>query len=426
MALTSNVLVIMLVVANKSLHSPMYFFLSQLSLSEILFTSNIVPSMLWLMLIGSGRISVDRCISQFLLLAIPSVTQCLLLAGMSFDRYVAICKPLHYATIVTIECQLQIILSCWSVGFILSLVVYIFLKQLKFCGLNTINHFFCDIAPLIRLSCSDTYFVEMATAAVSFPVVLSPFMLIVVTYISILQAILKISSTTGRKKTFSTCSSHLIIVCMYYGTLSSIYIFPPKENSVDVNKSLSLLYTLVTPLFNPLVYSLRNQDIKAAIQKSIKIMTLHKFTIPSPPITMGDGMCYDNKALLILRFPEGFFALIFMKNTNGSSFYLEYIRVFIQEEDGTSIHEYTSLEALVTPLGQTCNRNIVKLEVSPNVTVVLMDLEVKIFELGEDNVRRDDESTFFVYGKKFINAISILTNYYFNLKYVYKLVFAFF
>ncbi|XP_077329710.1 olfactory receptor 6B2-like [Lithobates pipiens] len=281
MALTSNVLVIMLVVANQSLHSPMYFFLSQLSLSEILFTSNIVPSMLWLILIGSGRLSVDRCISQFLLLAIPSVTQCLLLAGMSYDRYVAICKPLHYAIIVTFGQQLQIVLSCWLVGFTLSLVVYIYLKQLTFCGLNIINHFFCDIAPLIRLSCSDTYFVEMVTAAVSFPVLLSPFMFIVVTYISIIKAILKIPSNTGRKKTFSTCSSHLIIVCMYYGTLSSIYIFPPKENSVDANKSLSLLYTLVTPLFNPLVYSLRNQDIRAAIQKSLKIMALCKLICSS-------------------------------------------------------------------------------------------------------------------------------------------------
>ncbi|XP_068129447.1 olfactory receptor 6B9-like [Hyperolius riggenbachi] len=276
MALTSNIVVILLVVVCQSLHSPMYFFLSQLSLSEILFTSNIVPTMLWLILKSGGKLSVARCISQFYLLAIPSTTQCLLLAAMSFDRHVAICKPLHYTIIMTFGHQLQIVMSCWFLGFTMSLVVYIFLKQLKFCGLNIINHFFCDIAPLLRLSCSDTYFVELITALVSFPLLLSPFLFILVTYIFILQTILKIPSSTGQKKAFSTCSSHLIVVCVYYGTLSSIYIFPPRENSVNTNKCISVLYTLVTPLFNPLIYSLRNQEIRSAILKYIKVLRSSK------------------------------------------------------------------------------------------------------------------------------------------------------
>ncbi|CAI9540142.1 unnamed protein product [Staurois parvus] len=173
---------------------------------------------------------------------------------------------------MTFQHQLQFVIFCWLVGLVLSIVLYIFLKRLKFCNLNIINHFFCDIPPLVQISCSDTYFMKLLTSLVSGAVVPFPFMFIVITYIFILQAILKIPSTSGRKKAFSTCSSHLIVVCTYYGTLSTVYILPPRENSVNSNKGLSLLYILVTPLFNPLVYSLRNQDIRAAVIRSLKML----------------------------------------------------------------------------------------------------------------------------------------------------------
>ncbi|KAM4038606.1 olfactory receptor 6Q1-like [Anomaloglossus baeobatrachus] len=276
MALTANSLVIALVGVTQSLHLPMYFFLSQLSICEILFTSNIVPNMLWLILVGEGRLLVSRCLSQFYFLSVLTVTQCLLLAAMSFDRHVAICRPLHYTIIMTLTHQLQMVTSCWFLGFTMSFFVYIFLSKLDFCSGNVINHFYCDIAPLLRLSCSSTSSVELATTVVAFPVLLSPFTLIVVTYVSIIRAILNISSSTGRHKAFSTCSSHLIIVCMYYGTLSSIYIFPPRDNSINLNKGLSVLYTLVTPLFNPLIYSLRNQDIRGAILKHVHTLKLFR------------------------------------------------------------------------------------------------------------------------------------------------------
>ncbi|KAM4038607.1 olfactory receptor 6Q1-like [Anomaloglossus baeobatrachus] len=272
MALTSNICVVVLVGVTQSLHSPMYLFLSQLSLSEILFTSNIVPNMLWLILMGEGRLPVSRCLSQFYLMSVPSIAQCFLLAAMSLDRHVAICRPLHYATIMTFSHQMQMVTSCWLLGFSFPVPVYFFLSKLEFCSRNVINHFFCDIAPLLRLSCSSTSFVELVTAMVSFPVLLTPCTFIVVTYVSIIRTILKIPSTIGRQKAFSTCSSHLIIVCMYYGTLSAIYIFPPRDNSINLNKGLSVLYTLMTPLFNPLIYSLRNQDIRGAIRKNIKIL----------------------------------------------------------------------------------------------------------------------------------------------------------
>ncbi|XP_063785719.1 olfactory receptor 6F1-like [Pseudophryne corroboree] len=270
MVLSANVLVIALVGANQSLHSPMYFFLSQLSLSEILFTSNIVPNMLWLILAGGGKISVARCIFQFYLLAVPTISQCLLLAAMSLDRHVAICRPLHYANIMTFTRQNQIVSFCWLMGFTCSLVIYIFLSKLQFCGLTIINHFFCDIMSLIRLSCSDTMPVQLATAVVAIPVLLSPSMFILVTYISILHIILKMPSISGRHKAFSTCSSHLTIVCVYYGTFGFIYLFPTNNNVVNTNKGLSLLYTLVTPLLNPIIYSLRSQDIRSAVYKSVR------------------------------------------------------------------------------------------------------------------------------------------------------------
>nr|DBA29839.1 TPA: hypothetical protein GDO54_005897 [Pyxicephalus adspersus] len=269
MALTSNVLVVVLVALIRSLHSPMYIFISQLSLSEIVFTSNIVPNMLWLILVGCGRVSIARCIFQFFLLAFPTVAQCLLLASMSFDRYVAICKPLHYASIMTFGQQVQIVSSCWSLGFTVSFILYVLMDCLQLCGPDTINHFYCDISPVVKLSCSENPSVELVTSVLCFPFVVCPFMLIVATYISILHTILKIPSTIGRERAFSTCSSHLIVVCLYYGSLGSLYIFPPNKSSFDINKGLSLLYTLVTPLVNPLIYSLRNQEIRSVISKYI-------------------------------------------------------------------------------------------------------------------------------------------------------------
>ncbi|XP_063785723.1 olfactory receptor 10A3-like [Pseudophryne corroboree] len=271
-ALSANVFVIVMVVLNQSLHSPMYFLLSQLSVSEILFTSNIVPTMLWLILAGDGKVSVARCILQLYLLGVPAMSQCLLLAAMSFDRYVAICRPLHYAIIMTFTRQLQIVTFCWLMGFTLTLVVYVFLDELEFCVPNVINHFYCDTTLVFELSCSDTSSMELVAFLESLPVVLTPLVFIIASYISILHTILRIPSSTGRQKAFSTCSSHLTFVCMYYGVLTSIYIFPPSNNSDNANKGLYLLYTLVTPLFNPLIYTLRNRDIRAAMTKYLHIL----------------------------------------------------------------------------------------------------------------------------------------------------------
>ncbi|XP_018427661.1 PREDICTED: zona pellucida sperm-binding protein 3-like [Nanorana parkeri] len=180
MALASNVLVT-LVVFIRSLHSPMYILIGQLSLSEIIFTSNIVPNMLWLILVGGGKVSIARCIFQFFLLAFPTVAQSLLLASMSFDRYVAICKPLHYASIMTFGQQVQIVTCCWLLGFTVAFILYVLLDSLQFCGPDSVNHFYCDISPVVELSCSENPSVELVTSVLCFPFIVCPLMLIMAT-----------------------------------------------------------------------------------------------------------------------------------------------------------------------------------------------------------------------------------------------------
>nr|DBA29840.1 TPA: hypothetical protein GDO54_005898 [Pyxicephalus adspersus] len=214
MTVTGNSLVIALVMVCQNLHSPMYVFLTQLSLSEILFTSNILPGMLWLTLIRGGKISITRCFFHYYLIAVCTITQCLLLIAMSFDRYVAICKPLHYIVIMTVELQIQIVASCWSTGFALSIVLYVFLYRLEFCGGDTIDHFYCEIASVLQLSCSDISSAKLFISILSTPLVVCPFMFIMATYITIFNTILKISSSIRRQKAFSTCSSHLTVVCL--------------------------------------------------------------------------------------------------------------------------------------------------------------------------------------------------------------------
>ncbi|XP_063302643.1 putative olfactory receptor 10J6 [Pelobates fuscus] len=211
-SLLGNVLVILLVVMNRSLHSPMYFFLSQMSMSELLFTSNIVPNMLHLVLAGGGNVSVSRCIIQFCVSGVAAIAQCFILAVMSFDRYIAICNPFRYTKIMTFKLQVHAVIGCWSLGCLLCLIVYLFLYELEFCDSNIIDHYYCDIAPVLKLSCSDTTAVEQLASLLSTPVVVFPFLVIIATYISILLTILKIPTISGRQKAFSTCSSHLSIV----------------------------------------------------------------------------------------------------------------------------------------------------------------------------------------------------------------------
>ncbi|KAM3924579.1 olfactory receptor 11G2-like [Leptodactylus fuscus] len=201
----------------------------------------------------------------------PQVFECFLLAVMSYDRYVAICNPLRYNSIMTRTYFAILSIVCWLLGFCVILIYITNLANLSFCEANVIDHFFCDILPILELTCSDTYVVHMEIFLLSIPIVFVPITIIVVSYTSIVRAVLRIPSSTGRQKAFSTCSSHLIVVSIFYGTLFSVYVVPTKGQTSTMGKILSLLYTVFTPFINPIIYSLRNKDIRKAAEE-----TLHK------------------------------------------------------------------------------------------------------------------------------------------------------
>ncbi|XP_077118488.1 olfactory receptor 11L1-like [Ranitomeya variabilis] len=258
-----NLLIILVVSSSRSLHSPMYFFLTQLSLSDILLSTTIVPNMLHIVLHDGSSVSFVGCLIQFCLYCASEALECLLLALMSYDRYQAICHPLHYTSAMTFTFCIKAVLLCWVMMFGGVLTISVQMNQLQFCGPNVIDHFFCDLDPILELSCSDTFFVKIEDMIFALPFALCPCTVIMVSYAYIIITILKIPSVTGQKKTFSTCSSHLTVVSLYYGSLICIYLFPNLEN---VKKILALSYTVLTPLLNPMIYSLRSRDIKQAIK----------------------------------------------------------------------------------------------------------------------------------------------------------------
>ncbi|XP_073511038.1 olfactory receptor 1E16-like [Phyllobates terribilis] len=264
-----NLLIITLVSTSKNLHTPMYFFISQLSISDILLTTNIVPNMLHILLTNEGTITFIGCITQFYFFCGSEAAECLLLTVMSYDRYVAICNPLHYTAIMTVRHCVTLSAFCWISGFSLNLIESISTAKLNFCDSNTIDHVFCDLVPLLELSCSDTFIVDLEIYLLSIPTLIIPSTIIIMSYTYIILTVLKISSSTGRHKAFSTCSSHLTVVSIFYWTMFSVYVVPTKGQTFTTSKILSLLYTVFTPMANPFLYSLGNKDIKKAIQEII-------------------------------------------------------------------------------------------------------------------------------------------------------------
>ncbi|XP_065270046.1 olfactory receptor 6N1-like [Emys orbicularis] len=264
-----NILTIALVVTDQHLHTPMYFFLGNLSCLETSFTSTILPRVLASLLTGDKSISVMGCITQFYFFGSLAGTECLLLSVMSYDRYLAICKPLHYAALMNDRLCLQLVVGLWIGGF-LSLTIFVFMmSQLTFCGPNEIDDFFFDFRPIIKLSCTDNRMVEFASFISTSIFTLPPFLLTVASYVCIISNILRIPSTTGRQKAFSTCSSHLIMVTIFYGTLIMVYLVSGSDTLRDLNKVFSFFYGVLTPLLNPLIYSLRNKEVKEALRKAL-------------------------------------------------------------------------------------------------------------------------------------------------------------
>ncbi|XP_075132069.1 olfactory receptor 11L1-like [Leptodactylus fuscus] len=263
-----NLLIITLVSTIKNLQTPMYFFISQLSISDILLTTNIVPNLLHVLLNNGAAISFIDCITQLYFLCAPEVFECFLLTVMSYDRYVAICNPLRYSTIMTSGHCVILSIFCWLLGFSVILIYILKITKLYFCGSNIIDHLFCDILPFLELSCSDTFVIHLEIYLLCIPLVFIPTTIIVASYTYIIRAVLRIPSSTGRQKAFSTCSSHLIVVSIFYWSLFFVYVVPTKGLTLTSSKILSLLYTVVTPFINPIIYSLRNKDIRKAIKES--------------------------------------------------------------------------------------------------------------------------------------------------------------
>ncbi|KAM8972688.1 olfactory receptor 5P52-like [Pelodytes ibericus] len=267
LTISGNLLLIVLVSSSRNLHNPMYVFLTQMSICDILLTTDVVPMMLNIVINEGGVMSLAACITQFYLFGGTETSECFLLMAMSYDRYVAICHPLRYNSIMDNVCCIKLVIMSWLLGLSLELINTVTLAQLRFCGPNIIDHFFCDFGPLLKLSCSDTFGIQTEALLICFPVVIIPLLIIIVSYFYIVLTIVKIPSISGRQKAFSTCSSHLTVVSIFYGTLFSIYGVPTEGQSSSVSKGLSLLYTVVIPMLNPIIYSLRNKDIKESLKK---------------------------------------------------------------------------------------------------------------------------------------------------------------
>ncbi|XP_077171176.1 olfactory receptor 2AP1-like [Paroedura picta] len=269
MTIGGNLLIVVLVVSDEHLHTPMYYFLGNLSCVETFYSSAILPRVLYSLLTGDRSISFKGCITQYYFFGIFVTTECFLLAAMSVDRYLAICKPLHYSSLMNDKLCVQLALGSWMGGWLAITITTSFMSQLVFCGPNEMDHFFCDFGPVVSLSCSDTRTIEVLSFILSSVCVFPPFLLTLATYVCIISSILRIPSTSGRQKAFSTCSSHLLVVTIFYGTLIIVYVLPNSTTLRDLNKVFSLLYTILTPLANPLIYSLRNKEVKEALKNSV-------------------------------------------------------------------------------------------------------------------------------------------------------------
>ncbi|XP_004604022.2 olfactory receptor 11A1-like [Sorex araneus] len=263
-----NMLIVLAVASSRTLHTPMYFFLCHFSLLEIGYTSNIVPHLLRSFLEGKETISLASCLFQFYIFASLAAAECLLLSAMSYDRYLAICRPLHYPTLMSTWLCGCMATGAWLSGFSFSAFTLALAAPLPLCpGSRKIDHYFCDFAPVVGLFCGDVRVMWGAGVSISGFLTLAPFLLIVASYALILRTVLRIPTGHGRQKAFSTCSSHLSVVGVFYGTLIVVYVAPTDHMAPQLRKTFSVLYTVFTPMVNPIIYSLKNQEVKGTLRR---------------------------------------------------------------------------------------------------------------------------------------------------------------
>ncbi|XP_004619709.2 olfactory receptor 2H2-like [Sorex araneus] len=270
MTVTGNVIIIIISWKDPKLHSPMYFFLSNLSLLDLCFTSSCVPQMLINFWGPEKSISYVGCAIQLFVFLWLGTTECVLLVVMAVDRYVAVCHPLQYNVIMHTKLCLNLSILAWGIGLVQSLVQSPTTLQLPFCASKEIDDIVCEVPALIQISSADTTYNELQMSISSIVLLVVPLMIIIWSYSSIAKAVLKIKSTAGQKKAFGTCSSHLLVVFLFYGTVTAVYLQPKNNYTHENGKFFTLFYTVVTPTLNPLIYTLRNKEVKGALRRLAK------------------------------------------------------------------------------------------------------------------------------------------------------------
>ncbi|XP_075692830.1 olfactory receptor 6F1-like [Rhinoderma darwinii] len=266
----AHLLIIGLVAIDKRLHRPMHMFLANFSVAEIAYITATVPKMLDGLLTRHKEISYSACLVQFYCFFAFGATENCFLVVMGYDRYVAICQPLHYTTMMAKRTSLCLTIGAWTSGLLAATSPAFWVASLKFCYPNQIDHFFCDYAPLLKLSCEDTSKGEFAFTVISWTIVLGCFSLTLMSYAFIIHSVLKIPSVEGQKKAFNTCASHLTVVSIFNGTVIFMYIRPSSTIQFTLDKVVSIFYSVVTPLMNPIIYCLRNNDVKKATYKILQ------------------------------------------------------------------------------------------------------------------------------------------------------------
>ncbi|XP_075034369.1 olfactory receptor 5AR1-like [Mixophyes fleayi] len=268
-----NMTIFVVVLGNPYLHSPMYILLMNLSVIDIAYTSNILPNLLNMLLTQHRTISFLGCMIQmYFFIALASI-EVILLAAMAYDRYVAICQPLRYGSLMSLRYCAGLAACAWVIGLLDPTGHVVIISKLSFCASHHINHFFCDVPPLLKISCSDTYDVETMNYVVGTLLTLTTFLLTLISYVIIISTILKIKSAEGRYKAFSTCSSHLTCISTFYGTIICLYMRPASSYYPEQDKFFALLYIVLVPLLNPIIYSLKNQEFKNGVKKLLHKMT---------------------------------------------------------------------------------------------------------------------------------------------------------
>ncbi|XP_029435902.1 olfactory receptor 5V1-like [Rhinatrema bivittatum] len=267
--LTGNLTILILMCIDLRLHKPMYFFLTNLAILDICFTSMTLPKLLAISLTESKTISFKACMAQLYLVMVCASGEFYLLCAMAYDRYVAICNPLRYSVVMNKRVCILLSASSWLAAFLDSLPHSVSISYSSFCGHNVINHFFCDFQTLLKLSCSDTSMIKLLMVTLNLSLVLGLLIFILTSYIYIISTILKIQSVEGRHKAFSTCSSHLTVIVIYSGTVLFVYMRPFTMDTRPEDKLFGVLFNVIIPMLNPIIYSLRNKDVKDALRKAM-------------------------------------------------------------------------------------------------------------------------------------------------------------